>query len=187
MESGLDVMPGTPGATGRGAIVGPGYSALQSYDISGNTYSIALIYPLTNYISSAATGTNPLSSAIPGTSSTYATTTDNMAYVAPFAGSIVGMTLNSLSWFSNAISSGDAVPAAIVKKSATINLVGFGFPVLSGATLPVWGYSATVTNGSFAAGDVIYVAIRSNSGTWSLPQIPQTGIVNITLYLKFNA
>jgi hypothetical protein len=99
----------------------------------------------------------------------------------PFSGIISAVSVNNLTWFvTNA-------QLDIIIRSAALTSASPNLPAFTGVTFPISGYTQTITNPSFNAGDGLACVIKLSSGTWTLPFSPQSGIVSVTLYVRFTS
>jgi hypothetical protein len=102
----------------------------------------------------------------------------------PFNGLITGVSVNTMSWFNN-----NSKLDFIISNGSTgaLTSIGVGLPDFTTLTFPIAGYSQTINNPIFNAGDGIACVIKLSSGSWILPFDPMSGIVSITIYVKFTS
>lgn len=157
--------------------VGPGF-IIQSITLDNIQQTVAYVYPSVNYFNSKPGGYSPWSyiNQIPNTYNTCAT---NIFYTMPYNGTITGVSVNTLKWFNN-IGSLDLVIANGSGFTSTyINLPNFTTSVF-----PVSGFTNSILNNTFVAGDGIACVIKQVSGD---PFSPISGLINISVFVKFTS
>jgi hypothetical protein len=166
------------GATGG---QGPGYT-ISTETISSSSTTVAYIYPLDIYFNEDGGGSVPWTYAT-GTVNTYNTgVSSQIFYKMPFNGTITAVTVNNLTWFVT-----NAQLDIIITSGGTLTSASPNLPAFTSVTFPISGYTQTITNSSFNAGDGLACVIKLSSGSWTLPFNPQSGIVSVTVYVKFTS
>ena len=164
---------------GDTSFIGPGYN-ISTQTISGTSTTVAFIYPLNIYFNENGGGSVPW---------TYTTGSENIYnssqnsqifYKMPFNGTISAVSVNNLTWFvKNA-------QLDIIISGVTLTSANPSLPVFTSVTFPISGYTKTITNSSFLAGDGLACVIKLTSGSWSTFH-PQSGIVSVTVYVNFTS
>ena len=98
----------------------------------------------------------------------------------PFNGTISAVSVNNLTWFAN------NAQLDIIISSGTLTSASPSLPDFSLVTFPISGYTKTIAAG-FSAGDGLACVIKLSSGSWTLPFNPQSGIVSVTVYVRFTS
>ena len=99
----------------------------------------------------------------------------------PFGGTIAAVSVNNLTWFVN-----NAQLDIIIANGTTLTSTSPNLPAFTSVSFPISGYTQAITNSEFNAGDGLACVIKLASGSWTLPFNPQSGIVSVTVYVKFN-
>ena len=153
------------------------------------------MYPMDNYFNTNAPGINPFVSIPPSTQGIMSITNQMVAYIAPYDGEVVRLSVNSA--FSTIYFGGATFDFLILDStsspSGTLNagLTVWSTAYATGQQRSGW---STVFNGTttFSAGNLIYCYIVDPSNNfWGngspvpapLPGHP--GLFNVTLYLRF--
>ncbi len=162
---------------------GPGYTIQPiTLDASAGTV-VAFLYPFVNYFSGNPSGTFPWTYSSATLNSYTSNSNTNIFYIMPFGGIITSVSVNTLTWFvTNGI-----VDIVVASGSSVYTSASLGLPNFSAVTFPISGYSSTITNGTFAAGDGIACVIRElPTGTpWTIPFGATAGTLSISVYVKF--
>ena len=99
----------------------------------------------------------------------------------PYNGTITGVSVNNLTWFVT----NDQLD--IIKISGgSLSSAGPNLPAFTSVTFPISGYTQTISSPSFSSGDGLACVIKETS-TWTLPFSPISGIVSVTVYVKFTS
>ena len=173
LESGATTITDTGGP-------GPGYT-ISTITIDGNSSTVAFVYPNTVYFNETGGGLNPWTYTTL-TSNSYSNLNTNIFNVMPYNGIITGVSVNALSWFLN-----DGIVDIIISNGVTNSATNLTMPNFTSLTFPVTGYTTNIPNNIFSAGDGIACVIKEVNNTWapSLPFDFQSGIINISVYIKF--
>jgi hypothetical protein len=160
------------------------------YDLSPlNILPGAFLYPMDNYFNLNSTGNDPFAGVAPSSTGVVPSpgvlviSNCFLAYVAPFNGEVVGVNVNSaysLNYFNGA-----TFDFIIMDNTSTLTA---GLTQWTGgysSARQMTGWSNTIPNPNFKAGDLIFCYIVDNGWGVSLPISSDTGIFNVTLYLKF--
>ena len=163
--------------------LGPGYT-ISTQIISGSPTTVAFIYPLNIYFNEDAGGSVPWTYTTGVANNSYYTINSQIFYKMPYNGTISGVSVNNLTWFTT-----NAKLDIIIADgtSSVLTSSGLGLPDFTTVTFPISGYTQTISNPSFNAGDGLACVIKNPGGTWVLPFAPQNGIVFVTLYVKFTS
>jgi hypothetical protein len=102
----------------------------------------------------------------------------------PYNGSISSVSVNNLKWF---VTNAQLDIIIANGTSSALTSAGLGLPAFTAVTFPISGYTQTITNASFSAGDGLACVIKLSSGSWTLPFSPQSGVVFVTVYVKFTS
>lgn len=164
---------------------GPGYT-LSTQTISGVSTTVAFMYPSVNYFNENAGGTSPWNSYVNGSNGSFNSNVNtNIFYKMPNAGTISAVSINNLSWFTNT----NGYIEIIIANDTTYTAAGVSLPKFSAGvvTFPINAYTTTINFPSFNAGDGIACVIAKESATsWSTPFSPISGLINISVYVKFS-
>jgi hypothetical protein len=116
----------------------------------------------------------------------YYTINSQIFYKMPFNGTISAVSVNNLTWFSN---NGQLDIIICNGASSTLTSTSPNLPVFTGVTFPISGCTQTMSNSAiFTAGDGLACVIKPNTNwSTSLPFNPQSGIVSVTVYVKFTS
>ena len=181
----LGVEPG-PGTYGTGSSLGSQYN-YYNFSASLRFPNGALMYPMDNYFNNVAPGTDPFGSPSPSTAGDMTRTNQMVAYIAPYDGEVVRVSVNSAyskDYFNNA-----EFDFLILDSSAILTAgdTQWSTPYSSGRQQSGWSDNIKGTK-NFVAGNLIYCYIVDpNNNYWetgtSLPS--NDGLFNVTLYLKF--
>ena len=102
----------------------------------------------------------------------------------PFNGTISAVSVNNLSWFSlNAQL--DIIKCNGISSALTSSGPSLG--TFASVTFPISGFTQAITTPLFTAGDGLACVIKQIGGTWTLPFAPQSGIVSVTVYVRFTS
>ena len=181
----LGVEPG-PGTYGTGSSLGSQYN-YYNFSPSLRFPNGALMYPMDNYFNNVAPGNNPFGSPSPSTAGDMTRTDQMVAYIAPYDGEVVRVSVNSA--YSNNYFSNAEFDFLILDSSAILTAgdTQWSTPYASGRQQSGWSDKIKGTR-NFLAGNLIYCYIvDTNNDYWgngsSLPS--DDGLFNVTLYLKF--
>jgi len=165
---------------------GPGY-ILNNITLDGNGFDVGFIYPSSVYFNESAGGVNPWAYSTAPNGSYQSSITSNIFYRMPFDGEISGVSVNDLTWFDSNNGIVDIVKA---DSAGTLSSVGVGLNGFfgSGFTFPVAGYTTTINSPQFNAGNGLACVIKQQNGApaWNIPFGPTGGIINVSVYTKFN-
>jgi hypothetical protein len=129
-------------------------------------------------------GSNPWVYTTGVSSGTYYTINSQIFYKMPYNGSISGVSVNNLRWFTSSarldIIRWNSSTSELTSLNPTFGAAGSSFP----ATFPISGYTTSFGSTSFSAGDGLACVIRA-TGAWTLPFAPISGIVSVTVYVIF--
>jgi hypothetical protein len=176
LESGADLLSSGPG---------PGFIISNPTIDSVNTVC-AIIYPNNVYFNENAGTTTSWSNGYPvGTNNTWNSSVPTpIFFKIPLNGVITSISVNELTWFTNT----NGIIDIILANGTTYRSVGVGLPALSGIspTFPITAYSTTFTNSTnILAGEGLTCVIKQEVSAWSLPFSPISGLINVTVYVKF--
>jgi hypothetical protein len=155
-----------------------------------------------NYFHLNSTGDNPFVGLAPSSAAAYPSpgvlvvSTCFLAYVAPFNGEVVGVNVNSA--YSQNYFYGAEFDFIIMDNSSILTAGQTVWtpptPYLTGRQMTGW--SNTIPNPNFKAGDLIFCyVVDVNNNIWTppppapapvLPLPADNGIFNVTLYLRFS-
>jgi hypothetical protein len=159
---------------------GPGYT-VSSITIDGSTNIVSFIYPNNVYFNENGGGTNPWTYASLSPN-TYSNLNTNIFYTMPYDGVVTGVSVNALTWVSN-----DGILDIIISNGTTNSSINLSMPNFTNVTFPIIGYTTNITNGNFSAGNGLSCVIKEVNNSWSLPYSYQSGIINVSVYVKFTS
>jgi hypothetical protein len=99
----------------------------------------------------------------------------------PYNGTITGVSVNNLTWFVT-----NAQLDIIKISGGSLTSAGPNLPDFTLVTFPISGYTQTISSQSFSSGDGLACVIKETSA-WTLPFSPISGIVSVTVYVKFTS
>ena len=181
----LGVEPG-PGTYGSGSSLGSQYN-YYNFSASLRFPNGALMYPMDNYFNNVAPGNNPFGSPSPSTAGDMTRTNQMVAYIAPYDGEVVRVSVNSA--YSNNYFNNAEFDFLILDSSAILTAgdTQWSTPYASGRQQSGWSDNIKGTK-NFLAGNLIYCYIvDTNNNYWETggPLPSDDGLFNVTLYLKF--
>jgi hypothetical protein len=158
----------------------------------------AFLYPMDNYFNLNSTGDDPFTGVAPSSGggpplpSQLVISNCFLAYVAPFKGDVVRVSVNSA--FSRTYFNGALFDFIIMDSTSTLTAGLTNWTVPYATTKQMTGWSDTFSGPTtFFPGDLIFCYIvDDNSNGWNsglTPPIPlpaDNGIFNVTLYLRFS-
>ena len=185
---GVELGPGLYGTTTPGNPIGSQYNYYQFSQTLGREFSNgALMYPMDNYFNSNVPGTDPFVNPSPSTAGDMIRTDQFVAYIAPYSGEVVRVSVNSA--YSKDYFSGAKFDFLILDSISTLKKgdTQWTTPYSTGQQQSGWSDNIKGTK-NFVAGNLIYCYIVDpNNNYWetgtSLPS--NDGLFNVTLYLKF--